>query len=226
MLELIPALGTKSKLSLLCLGAHSDDIEIGCGGTILRLLQTYKNCDVTWVVFSAKNHRRREAVASAERFLSRAKTSTIITKAFKESFFPYSGEKIKSFFEEIKTRIVPDIIFTHYRHDLHQDHRVINEFTWNTFRDHLILEYEIPKYDGDLGAPNLFVHLDEATSRTKTRILMECFKTQRGKQWFTEDTFLSLLRIRGVESNARGKYAEAFYCRMIVCSADREGLDQ
>src|SRR5262245_55496934 len=216
MLELIPALDTESKLSLLCLGAHSDDLEIGCGGTILRLLQTYKNCDVTWIVFSAKDHRRREAVASAKRCLSGAKTSTIITKAFKESFFPYRGERIKSFFEMIKAQIVPDIVFTHYRHDLHQDHRAINEFTWNTFRDHLILEYEIPKYDGDLGVPNLFVHLDEKTSRTKTRILMECFKSQQGRQWFTEDTFLSLLRIRGVESNAQEKYAEAYYCRKIV----------
>lgn len=216
MLELIPALQAKSKLSILCLGAHSDDIEIGCGGTILRILQVCNNCDVTWLVFSASTHRRQEAVLSARRFLKGAKTSTIITKTFKESFFPYRGEAIKSCFEQLKLRFDPDLIFTHYRHDLHQDHRVISDFTWNTWRNHFILEYEIPKYDGDLGAPNTFVSLSEAMAGTKARLLCEGFQTQRNKQWFSEDTFLSLMRLRGVECNASSKYAEGFYSKKMV----------
>jgi LmbE family N-acetylglucosaminyl deacetylase len=201
---------------VLCLGAHSDDIEIGCGGTILRLLHTYKKCDVTWVVLSAKAQRKREALSSARRFLREAFMKAIITKGFKESFFPYRGEEIKGFFEQLKKQVAPDLIFTHYRHDLHQDHRVICELTWNTFRNHQILEYEIPKYDGDLGQPNVYIPLTHALCEKKVRYLMDEFSTQRGRQWFTEDTFYSLLRLRGVESNASGKYAEAFYSRKIV----------
>ncbi|MDH4187405.1 MAG: PIG-L family deacetylase [Nitrospira sp.] len=214
--NLVPVVRRTASLSVLCLGAHSDDIEIGCGGTILRLLQSYSNCNVTWVVFSASGTRKREAVASAKRFLSRAKTSSIVTKAFKESFFPYRGEEIKAFFEQLKTRVSPDLIFSHYRHDLHQDHRVICELTWNTFRKHQILEYEIPKYDGDLGQPNVYVPLSKELCDAKVRFLMDGFSTQRSRQWFTEDTFYSLLRLRGIESHALDKYAEAFYGRKIV----------
>ena len=216
MLELIPALRTKSKQSILCLGAHSDDIEFGCGGTVLRLLKDYGECDVTWVVFSAKAQRKREAMISAKRFLKDAKTSAIITKAFKESFFPYHGEAIKACFEALKARFDPDLIFTHYRHDLHQDHRVISDLTWNTWRNHFILEYEIPKYDGDLGAPNTFVPLSETLARGKAGLLWKCFETQRAKQWFAEETFLSLMRLRGIECNASDKYAEGFYARKTV----------
>jgi len=202
--------------TVLCLGAHSDDIEIGCGGTILRLLQTYKNCDVTWVVFSATGRRRREALSSARHFLKDASRKSIITKRFKESFFPHRGEEIKGFFEQLKKQVAPDLIFTHYRHDLHQDHRVICELTWNTFRNHQILEYEIPKYDGDLGQPNVFVPLIQALCKKKVKYLMEGFSTQQNKQWFTEDCFYALLRLRGIESNAPDNYAEAFYSRKIV----------
>lgn len=216
MFAIVPAFRRTADLSVLCLGAHSDDIEIGCGGTILRLLQTYNNCNVTWVVFCAEAARKREAVTSAKRFLGRAKASTIITKAFKESFFPYRGEKIKAFFEHLKTRVAPDLIFSHYRRDLHQDHRLISELTWNTFRNHPILEYEIPKYDGDLGHPNVYVPLSKELCDVKIGYLMDGFSTQRGRQWFTEDTFYSLLRLRGIESHALGKYAEAFYGRKLV----------
>lgn len=216
MFELFQDLGKKPYPSILCLGAHSDDIEIGCGGSILRLLETYKTCNITWVVFSAKSQRRREAKNSAKRFLKGASSSTVITRSFKESFFPYRGEAIKSCFEELKLRLQPDLIFTHYRHDLHQDHRIICEFTWNTFRKHQILEYEIPKYDGDLGQPNVFIPLTRALCKTKVKYLMDEFSTQRNKQWFSEDTFYSLLRLRGIESNASDKYAEAFYGRKIV----------
>jgi LmbE family N-acetylglucosaminyl deacetylase len=201
---------------VLCLGAHSDDIEIGCGGTLLRLLTMYPNAEVWWVVFSATGVRRREARKSAQAFLARASKSKIILKSFRESFLPFRGEEIKEFFEDIKGKFSPDIVLTHYRHDLHQDHRVVSDFSWNTFRNHLILEYEIPKYDGDLGIPNTFVSLDAETCRVKINNLRTYFESQQNKQWFTEDLFFGLLRLRGVESNSSAKYAEAFYCRKRV----------
>ncbi len=205
----------KQPLTVLCLGAHSDDIEIGCGGTILRLTQACPNISVHWVVFSSEGPRKGEAEESARRFLRRAHRKTVEIKKFRGGFFPFRGEAIKEYFEQLKNKCMPDVIFTHYRHDLHQDHRMISDLTWNTFRDHLILEYEIPKYDGDIGSPNVFMHLDESHCRAKVKLLIECFETQRGKRWFSEDTFLSLMRLRGVESNA-SKFAEAFYCRKIV----------
>jgi LmbE family N-acetylglucosaminyl deacetylase len=206
----------KRAINILCLGAHSDDIEIGCGGTLLRLLAEYDDVRVHWVVLGSSGKRDEEALTSAENFLEDARKKEIIIKHFKTSFFPYVGEEIKAFFEDLKTQVSPDIIFTHYRDDLHQDHRLISELTWNTYRNHLILEYEIMKYDGDIGMPNVFVHLDEAICQKKINMIMECFKTQRDKDWFTADAFLSLLRIRGIESRAPGKYAEGFYCRKVV----------
>jgi len=203
-------------LRILCVGAHSDDIEIGCGGTMLRLLAEHGDADVHWVVLGSDGARDEEALASAEQFLRGAAKKDVVVEHFKNGFFPYVGEEIKAFFEKLKMRIAPDIVFTHYRDDLHQDHRLVSQLTWNTFRNHLILEYEILKYDGDLGTPNLFVHLDEATCQRKIGTLMECFKTQQDKDWFTPDAFLSLLRVRGVESKAPGKYAEAFYCRKVA----------
>ena len=203
-------------IKILCLGAHSDDIEIGCGGTILRLLSEYDDVEVHWVVVGSSGQRDGEALAGAEKFLAKAKKKEIMIEHFKSSYFPYRGEEIKDFFEKLKDRISPDIIFTHYRHDLHQDHRVISELTWNTYRDHLVFEYEIMKYDGDIGSPNVFVHLDETLCRKKIRFIMDSFKTQREKDWFTRDAFLSLLRIRGIESKAPGQYAEGFYCRKVV----------
>lgn len=203
-------------VKLLCLGAHADDIEIGSGGTILLLLDRYKDCHVTWVVLSADGERENEALSSAKRFLNGAKGKTVIIKRFKESFFPYRGEDIKCLFEQLKKRVNPDLILTHYRHDLHQDHRFVCELTWNTFRNHQILEYEIPKYDGDLGQPNVYVPLAQKWCERKVKHLMEEFVTQRNKQWFTEDTFYSILRLRGIEANATQKFAEAFYGRKIV----------
>lgn len=201
---------------ILCLGAHSDDIEIGCGGTLLRLLAAHDDVEVHWVVLGSSGQRDDEAIASAENFLLDAHKKRIIIEHFKASFFPYMGEQIKDFFEQLKTQLSPDIIFTHYRNDLHQDHRLISELTWNTYRNHLILEYEILKYDGDLGNPNVFVHLDDTICRKKISLIMECFKTQTDKDWFTPDAFFSLLRMRGIEAKAPGKYAEAFYCRKVV----------
>ena len=205
-------------LRVLCLGAHSDDIEIGCGGTILRVLAQRRNVEVKWVVFAASPERRLEAEKSAEMFLKEAVKKEIVVRDFKESFFPYIGSEIKACFEELKRTIRPDVVFTHFRDDLHQDHRLISELTWNTFRDHLILEYEIIKYDGDLGSPNVFVHLSEEVCAKKMKYLMDIFQSQRSHQWFTEETFRAILRLRGVESNAPSKFAEAFYARKLVLS--------
>jgi len=201
---------------VLCLGSHCDDIEIGCGGTILRLIENYPNIEFYWVVFSSNAQREPEAYQSANIFLKNAKEKTIVIKKFRDGFFPFIGIEIKEFFEQLKQDFNPDIVFTHYRHDLHQDHRLISELTWNSFRNHLILEYEIPKYDGDLGSPNFFVHLDEGICKNKTNYILDSFQSQKEKHWFTEETFLSILRLRGIESNAPGKYAEGFYCRKIV----------
>jgi|SRR5882672_10778386 len=201
---------------VLCLGAHADDIEIGCGGAVLSLLDTERPPAVTWVVFSAEGSRAEEARRSAEQFLARTPKREIIIKGFRDGFFPYTGGQVKEVFEEIKAQVAPDLVLTHYRHDLHQDHRLVAELTWNTFRDHLVLEYEIPKYDGDLGTPNVFFPLDEALVRRKIDTILTCFPTQRGKRWFSEELFRSLLRLRGMECNAPGNYAEAFYGRKLV----------
>lgn len=207
---------SNSACKVLCLGAHSDDIEIGCGGAVLKLIEGHGNMQFYWVVFSSEGLRADEADKSANSFLKGVKEKNIVIKNFRDGFFPFIGAEIKEYFEQLKRNFSPDIIFTHYRNDLHQDHRLICELTWNTFRDHLILEYEIPKYDGDLGSPNFFFRLDEPVCRRKARYILDSFETQRDKRWFTEDAFLSLLRIRGIESNSPGKYAEAFYCRKMV----------
>jgi LmbE family N-acetylglucosaminyl deacetylase len=203
---------------ILCLGAHCDDIEIGCGGTLLRLLQESADVAVDWVVFSGSRKRAREARNSADSFLKKSKRKTIVLREFPDGFFPYHGGRIKRYFETLKA-VSPDLIFTHYRNDLHQDHRLLCELTWNTFRDHLILEYEIPKYDGDLGSPNCFVELDERTCRQKIRLIMESFKSQGEKHWFSQQTFLSMLTLRGMESRSTTRYAEAFYGRKLVLGA-------
>ena len=202
--------------NVLCLGAHSDDIEIGCGGTILKLARASTGLNVMWVVFSAASARASEAERSAATFLSGARRRKVVLKRFRASFFPYQGERVKKYFGQLKHSFQPDLVFTHYRHDLHQDHRTVSDLTWNTFRDHLILEYEVPKYDGDLGAPNVFVRLSEDLCRRKADYLCRFFQTQGNKHWFTKDTFLSLMRLRGIECASSTKYAEAFYCRKLV----------
>jgi len=203
-------------LKILCLGSHADDIEIGCGGTILRLIDEMDNTQFYWVVFSGDKKRSEEARESANAFLKEAKSKKIDIQQFRESYFPFAGAPIKNYFEKLKKQFSPDLIFTHHRNDAHQDHRLISDLTWNTFRDHFILEYEIPKYDGDLGTPNLYVHLSEPVVRKKIGHIIHIFQTQKQKQWFAEETFRSVLRIRGVESNSPSRYAEAFHCRKIV----------
>lgn len=209
-------LDTRETLHVLCLGAHCDDIEIGCGGTILRLARDLETVSVEWIVFSSTPQREEEARASAALFLDRVAESRIEVRRFRDGFFPYIGMEIKEYFETLKDKYNPDLIFTHYRDDRHQDHRVISDLTWNTFRHHLILEYEIPKYDGDSGNPNLFVPLDEDVCLRKARDLVASYPSQTSKRWFTTDAFLSIMRLRGIESNALTKYAEAFYCRKAV----------
>lgn len=206
---------TGRPLRVLCLGAHSDDIEIGCGGTILKLLEQPGQVSVHWVVFSASQIRADEARASAGKFLAGAEDHAVEIGEHTDGFFPYEGAAIKQRFEQLKA-LEPDLIFTHYRDDLHQDHRLVGELTWNTFRDHFVLEYEIPKYDGDLGRPNFFVHLSETHCETKFQITHDAFASQRDKHWFTRDAFLALARLRGIESASPTRYAEAFYSRKGV----------
>jgi len=201
---------------ILCIGAHSDDIEIGCGGLLLSLAQQGRTCDVDWVVFSGNAARAAEARRGAGLFLDGARSRHVRVHRFRDGFFPHEGRRLKEAFERLKARPAPDLVLTHYRDDRHQDHRALSDLTWNTFRDHWILEYEIPKFDGDLGSPNVFVPLDEKTSRLKVRHLEQAFGSQRDKHWFTGETFMGLMRLRGMECRAPGGYAEAFYGRKTV----------
>lgn len=205
-----------SPCRILAIGCHADDIEIGCGGTILRLIEALPTVEVCWVVLSAHGVRAEEVERSAEAFLDGVARKEVVVRDYRDGFLPYNGGEVKQFFEDLKPKISPDLIFTHYRDDRHQDHRLAAELTWNTFRDHFILEYEIPKYDGDFGSPNVFVHLTERIAEAKVERLLEFFQTQRDRRWFTEDLFLGVLRIRGMESNSPTRYAEGFYGRKVV----------
>ena len=206
-------------LRILCLGAHCDDIEIGCGGTLLQLLAAHPGSEVLWVVFCSNPVRAREADECAREFLSNAGSSRIVIHSFRDGFLPYDGGRVKDTFESIKSEFNPDIIFTHYLDDRHQDHRLVSDLTWNTWRNHLILEYEIVKYDGDLGSPNVFVSLGEDICAAKIDAVMRCYRSQLGKHWFQPDVFRSIMRIRGVESAS--KYAESFYSRKLILNAAR-----
>jgi LmbE family N-acetylglucosaminyl deacetylase len=204
---------------VLCLGAHSDDIEIGAGGTLLKLGGQLPELEILWVVFSAPGQRAEEARRSAEEFLSGFARKQVTIGSFRESYFPSEWVAIKDWFEEVKAKFDPDIVFTHCRDDRHQDHRILSDLAWNTFRNHLILEYEILKYDGDLGRPNVFVPLADELSNMKIQLLLKHFKTQATKHWFTSATFEAMLRIRGIECASATGRAEAFYCRKIVFDA-------
>ena len=209
------AFSKKRGLKVLCLGAHCDDIEIGCGGTVLKLAEQYPEVEFYWVVFASTPERGQEAKASAEKFLEKVAHKTIIIKNFRDGFLPYSGLEVKEYFEQLKKEFSPELIFTHYRNDLHQDHRLVNELTWNTFRDHLILEYEIPKWDGDMGQTNVYVPVPASVLERKIELLMAHFGSQRSKQWFDRETFRGLARLRGMECRAPEGYAEAFFGRKL-----------
>jgi LmbE family N-acetylglucosaminyl deacetylase len=201
---------------VLCIGAHSDDIEIGCGGTILHLQKQFPGLQFYWICFCSNPARAKEALKSAAFFLRKSPRCKVVIKEFCDGFLPYTGGDVKQIFEQIKSSFSPDLVFTHARHDLHQDHRFLSELTWNTFRNHLILEYEIPKYDADLRSPNFFVPLSKTIADAKVRALMKFFGTQRNKHWFSEDLFHSLHRLRGIESASPTGLAEGFYSRKMI----------
>ena len=226
MLKLIPDFSSQQQPCILFFGAHSDDIEIGCGATVHHLANEHANAKIHWVVFSAEDVRLKEATTSAEDFLSLFVERNIEVHAFRNAYFPASFDQIKDTFEELKSRISPDLIFTHHKGDLHQDHRIIGELTWNTFRDHLILEYEVPKYDGGLGDPNFFFPVSHDLGKLKIEKLLRHFGTQNGKQWFSPDLFSGLMRLRGVEGASPSGFAEAFYCRKAVfdCRRNRKRM--
>ena len=214
MLEL--RLGDRGRpLRALFVGAHCDDIEIGCGGTALELVRRHPGMTAHWLVLSATDARAREAERAAARFLDGAAAREVVIERFRDGYLPYEGGRVKDAFEALKARVDPDVVFTHHRDDAHQDHRLACELTWNTFRDHLVLEYEIPKYDGDTGAPNAFVPLDDATAEAKVRHVMESYPSQAGRPWFTADTLLAVMRLRGVQARAP-RYAEGFYARKLI----------
>jgi len=200
---------------VLALGAHPDDIEIGCGGSILRLLAEHE-IDLHWVVLSGEEPRAQEARRGAETFGNQARSARVTLREFPDAYFPGAFREIKAFFDELAREVAPDLIFTHRREDRHQDHRLVAELTWNTFRDHLILEYEIPKFEGDLGRPNLYMPLSRETCEAKVQALMDVYESQRARSWFTEETFWGLLRLRGIETGSGGLYAEAFEASKIL----------
>ncbi|MFN2127458.1 MAG: PIG-L deacetylase family protein [Anaerolineales bacterium] len=216
MLPLLLDRNQNRPLNVLCLGAHCDDIEIGCGGTVLGLCESNPDTIINWIVFASNDTRYEEALASAHEFLQGVKNAHIEILQFRDGFFPYIGHEIKEKFEALKTTIQPDVIFTHYRDDLHQDHRIVNELTLNTFRNHLIFEYEIIKYDGDIGNPNVYFPLETRLLEKKCELLTKHYVSQNPKSWFTKETFTSMARLRGVEANSASGYAEAFYGRKIT----------
>jgi len=210
----------KSLQRVLCLGAHADDIEIGCGGTLLSLIATSPQVEITWVVLSGERQRADEARRSCERFCRGVARVELIQQTFSDSFFPAEGRALKEFFHSLAARLSPDVIFTHHRRDRHQDHSAVAEFTWNVFRGATILEYEIPKWEGDLGQPNLYVPLSQEMVERKATALLDCFPSQAAKPWFDRETFLALARLRGVEANSPTRYAEAFHCTKLVAPMD------
>jgi LmbE family N-acetylglucosaminyl deacetylase len=209
-------LAADGPLRVLALGAHADDIEIGCGGTILRLVGEHRDLAVDWVVLSGDTDRGSEAADSAGAFLDGVAEKRVAVERFRDGFFPYDGGALKELFERLKAEVTPDVVFTPRLEDRHQDHRLVAELTWNTFRDHLILEYEVPKYEGDLGQPNLFVPLAAELCERKVELLRKGFPSQAGRDWFTDDTFWALLRLRGLESRSPSRFAEAFHARKLV----------
>jgi LmbE family N-acetylglucosaminyl deacetylase len=224
LLELIRESERRGGLNVLAIGAHADDIEIGCGGTILRLGAERLLSSVRWVVLSAADEREAEARKGAEAFLQGVDQVEVLVERFRDGFFPYVGEAIKTYFEEHRDSFEPDLILTPRRDDLHQDHRLVGELTWNTYRKHLIMEYEIPKYDGDLGSPNLYVELSQEICDRKIDIVLATFRTQSPRRWFDPDAFRGLMRLRGMESNTDSRFAEGFMCRKVVLRASEADI--
>ena len=203
-------------LDLLLVGAHADDIEIGCGGTVLHWAREGRIASATWVVLSGSAERADEARTAAAAFLRGVPSVDIRVEGFRDGYFPYVGPRLKEFFESVKASVQPDVILTHDRDDLHQDHRLVGELVWQTFRDHLILEFEVPKFDGELGQPNLYVDVPEWAAREKADLLVASYPSQHDRHWFSPETFLGLARLRGVESRATSGLAEGFRSRKAI----------
>ena len=216
MLRLVPEIRAKGALQVLCIGAHSDDLEIGCGGTLLTWLAGARPVDVTWVVLSAEGARASEARRSASALLARAAARRVVIAGFRDGYLPAQFADAKGFFEDLKRKVDPEIILTHWLHDRHQDHRLVADLTWNTWRNHLVLEYEIPKYEGDLSPPNAYVPVSASIARRKINHLRRYFASQSSKDWFIGENFLGLMRLRGIESRSPSGFAEAFHARKLV----------
>jgi LmbE family N-acetylglucosaminyl deacetylase len=209
---------SRARLNVLCIGAHGDDIEIGCGGTVLSLQARYPRCRVHWFVLTSDDRRRKESLAAAGAFVRRECRGEVVVSNLPDGRLPAHYDEVKTEFETVARRIAPDLVFTHHSADLHQDHRLLSEVTWQTFRDHAIWEYEILKYDGDLSTPNLYVPLAPAIARRKVALITRLFRSQAGKSWFREDNLYAIMRLRGVETRAASGLAEAFHCRKLQCS--------
>lgn len=205
----------KGVKNILCLGAHCDDIEIGSGGTLLRLQEEYPQLKFHWVIFSSNNQRKAEAHACSKEFIKNNASLDLTVLKCRESYFPFTAVEIKECFELLKQQFSPDLIFTHYHQDAHQDHRLISDLTWNTFRHHLILEYMIPKYEGEHGIPNFFVTLPIEAVQHKVNSIYNYYASQQEKHWFSKETFLAVMRLRGIESLSPSGYAEGFYARKM-----------
>jgi LmbE family N-acetylglucosaminyl deacetylase len=204
------------RLEILCIGAHCDDIEIGCGATILALQQRHPGCRIHWLVLTSNPARRDEAIASAMEFMQPASRGELRIAELPDGLLPAHFAEVKSTFESMKSAVAPDLVLTHHGNDRHQDHALASQVTWQTFRDHMIWEYEIPKYDGDLGTPNLYVPLPQALVSLKVETIVRSFESQAGKSWFTADNLLAAMRLRGLECRAPSGFAEAFHCRKLV----------
>lgn len=216
MLRVALPTGAAQPIRLLCLGAHADDIEIGCGGMILRLVEEIPSIVVRWIVFSGDGSREAEARSSAADFLCNCGDSDVKVLKFRDGYFPSQHAEIKDCFEELKRAFDPTMVLTHWTRDAHQDHRIVAELTHNTFRNHLVLEYEVPKYDGEAGSPNVFAPLSRAQARRKVEIILKHFRSQNSRSWFTDETFFAVARLRGIACNAPDGIAEAFYAAKIV----------
>jgi LmbE family N-acetylglucosaminyl deacetylase len=211
------------RLELLCIGAHCDDIEIGCGGTVLSLQKRYPTCRIHWAVLTSNAARRKEAIAAATAFIAKPARGEIRIHDLPDGLLPAHFAEVKAHFEALKSAVTPDLIFTHHTNDGHQDHRLIGEVTWQTFRNHLIWEYEVPKYDGDLVTPNMYVEIASALARRKLTLIMGTFASQRNKSWFKEENLEATMRLRGLESRSGSGFAEAFHCRKLVCNVGAAG---
>ncbi len=215
MLDLIGNLPKARVARILCVGAHCDDIEIGCAAALLALQAHQRRLEISWVVVSGPAQRRVEAQRAMTMLVRRAARGTLTCGDFRDGFFPAEYGAIKAFFESLKRLSAPDLIFCHERNDRHQDHRIVNEMVWSTFRDHMVLEYEVPKWDGGLGDPNVYVPVSAAQMRAKLRTLMTAYRSQRHRDWFSPETFMALARLRGIECRSRSGYAEAFHARKL-----------